>query len=128
MVLLSRHPIDHKASRTFQKFLWKDMPGALLPDDPDTAAPADWYSKDELNVLRLSSKSHWDVVVRCNGQRIHMLCAHPTPPVFDGPEDRNGRRNHDEIRFWSDYVRPWRGRYIRDDKAAAAACASERSS
>jgi hypothetical protein len=24
-----------------------------------------------------------------------------TPPVFDGPEDRNGRRNHDEVAFWS---------------------------
>ena len=30
--------------------------------------------------------------------------SHPTPPAFDGPEDRNGRRNHDEIRFWSDYL------------------------
>ena len=28
----------------------------------------------------------------------------PTPPAFDGEEDRNGRRNHDEIRFWVDYV------------------------
>ena len=25
---------------------------------------------------------------------------HGTPPVFDGPEDRNGRRNADEVRFW----------------------------
>jgi endonuclease/exonuclease/phosphatase family metal-dependent hydrolase len=24
--------------------------------------------------------------------------------VFDGPEDRNGKRNHDEVRFWVDYV------------------------
>jgi hypothetical protein len=24
--------------------------------------------------------------------------------VFDGPEDRNGKRNFDEIRFWADYV------------------------
>ena len=23
-----------------------------------------------------------------------------SPPVFDGPEDRNGRRNHDEAAFW----------------------------
>ena len=29
---------------------------------------------------------------------------HPTPPVFDGPDDHNGTRNHDEIRFWSDYI------------------------
>ena len=37
---------------------------------------------------------------------IHFLVSHPTPPVFDGPEDRNGTRNHDEIRFWADYIRP----------------------
>jgi hypothetical protein len=50
-----------------------------------------------------------------HGQRVHFLVSHPTPPVFDGPEDRNGRRNHDEIRFWSDYVTPGAGRYIYDD-------------
>jgi hypothetical protein len=36
--------------------------------------------------------------------------------VFDGPEDRNGLRNADEIRFWADYVTPGRGRYIYDDR------------
>jgi hypothetical protein len=30
------------------------MPGALLPDDPSTDAPADWYSQEELDVFRLS--------------------------------------------------------------------------
>jgi hypothetical protein len=35
--------------------------------------------------------------------------------VFDGPEDRNGTRNHDEIRFWADYISPSRSRYIYDD-------------
>jgi hypothetical protein len=35
--------------------------------------------------------------------------------VFDGPEDRNGTRNHDEIRFWADYVHPGRSSYIYDD-------------
>ena len=35
--------------------------GARLPDDPATPAPADWYSPAELNVFRLSSKSHWDL-------------------------------------------------------------------
>jgi hypothetical protein len=25
---------------------------------------------------------------------------HATPPVFDGPEDRNGRRGHDETAMW----------------------------
>lgn len=116
MVLLSKHRIDGARSRTFQNFLWKDMPGARLPDDAATSAPRDWFTKQELDVVRLSSKSHWDVVVHVEGLRVHCLCAHPTPPVFDGPEDRNGTRNHDELRFWSDYVLPWSSRYIRDDK------------
>ena len=60
--------------------------------------------------FRLSSKSHWDVPIKVNGEIVHVLAAHPTPPVFDGPEDRNGLRNHDEIRFWDDYVTPGAGR------------------
>ena len=116
MVVLSRFPIATQDVRTFRSFLWKDMPGALLPDDPATVAAADWYSNSELELLRLSSKSHWDVPIRAGGEVIHVLVAHPTPPGFDGPEDRNGRRNHDEIRFWADYVRGDTGAgYIYDD-------------
>jgi 3-phytase len=58
MAVFSRLPIDRRHARTFQHFRWKDMPGALLPDDPATPAPQDWYSPDELDVFRLSSKSH----------------------------------------------------------------------
>ena len=118
MAVYSRHPILEDEIRTFQLFLWKDMPGALLPDDPATPAPADWYSEEELEVFRLSSKSHWDVPVSVNGSVVHVLASHPTPPVFDGPEDRNGTRNFDEIRFWADYVGPGRARgaYIYDDE------------
>ncbi len=115
MAVLSRYPIDHGNVRTFQNFLWKDMPGALLPDDPNTPEPADWYSPEELAVFRLSSKSHWDIPIVVRGRTVHLLASHPTPPVFDGPEDRNGRRNHDEIRFWADYVMPSRNSYIYDD-------------
>ena len=116
MVVYSRYPIEAKQARTFQNFLWQDMPGALLPDDPATPAPADWYSPDELDVFRLSSKSHWDLPVRIDDEVVHLLASHPTPPVFDGPEDRNGTRNFDEIRFWADYVTGGRtSRYIYDD-------------
>jgi len=116
MLVLSQHPIDTAGVRTFQHFLWKDMPGALLPDDPATAAPADWYSPEELDVFRLSSKSHWDVPVLIGDKTVHFLVSHPTPPVFDGPEDRNGTRNFDEIRFWADYITPGTtSRYIYDD-------------
>jgi hypothetical protein len=117
MAVYSRYPIDYEGIRTFQTFLWKDMPGARLPDDPATPAAADWYSPAELAVFRLSSKSHWDVPVQIGGKVVHFLVSHPTPPVFDGPEDRNGTRNFDEIRFWADYISPGnRSRYIYDDK------------
>ena len=119
MAVYSRYPIDSTGIRTFQRFLWKDMPGALLPDDPTTAAPADWYSPAELNVFRLSSKSHWDLPIVIGKKVVHFLASHPTPPVFDGPEDRNGRRNFDEIRFWADYISPGKSRYIYDDAGSA---------
>jgi len=122
MVVYSKYPILHDRVRTFQLFRWKDMPGALLPDDPRTSAPADWYSPDELNVFRLSSKSHWDIPIAIRGKTVHFLVSHPTPPVFDDPPafpagvDFNGRRNHDEIRLWADYISAGsRARYIYDD-------------
>jgi len=119
MVVYSMFPIDFAAVRTFQLFLWKDMPEALLPDDPAFPGPADWYSPDELDVFRLSSKSHWDIPIVIPGddepKTVHFLVSHPTPPVFDGPEDRNGTRNADEIRFWADYIIPSRSGYIYDD-------------
>jgi hypothetical protein len=116
MAVLSMYPIDYESIRTFQFFLWKDMPGALLPNDPAIPGPADWYSAEELAVFRLSSKNHADVPIEIGGRTVHFLVSHPTPPVFDGAEDRNGTRNNDEIRFWADYVVPGaRSSYIYDD-------------
>jgi endonuclease/exonuclease/phosphatase family metal-dependent hydrolase len=109
MVVYSRHPIDHARVRSFQRLRWAELPGALLPPD--------WYSAEALAILRLSSKSHWDLPLRvARGRRIHLLASHPTPPAFDGPEDRNGRRNHDEIRLWADYLTPARSGWIIDDQ------------
>ena len=110
MVVLSKHEIVLEDVRTFQAFLWRDMPGARLPVAPDGNP---YYSDEVLEVLRLSSKSHWDIPVRIGGNVVHFLVCHPTPPVFDGPEDRNGARNADEIRFWSDYIAG--AAYIYDD-------------
>ncbi|MDA3628667.1 endonuclease/exonuclease/phosphatase family protein [Saccharopolyspora sp. WRP15-2] len=114
MVVLSKYPIG--PARTFQQFRWADMPGARLPDDPATPEPADWFSPEELEQVRLSSKSHWDLPIDVDGRTVHFLTSHPTPPAFDGPEKRNVLRNQDEIRFWADYVTPKRGDYIYDDQ------------
>ena len=96
MALFANVPVDYRQARTFQKFLWQDLPGNHLPRD--------FYGEENATVLRLSSKSHWDVPVTVAGRRLHLLISHPTPPVFDGEEDRNGRRNFDEIKFWVHYL------------------------
>jgi len=114
MAVFSQFPIDYPNARTFQHFLWKDMPFAKLPVDPDTGES--WYDEGDLEVFRLSSKSHWDVPVKIGSRYVHFLTSHPTPPVFDGPEDRNGTRNYDEIRFWADYISPVLKNYIYDDQ------------
>ena len=108
MAVYSKYPIDEAATRTFQNFLWKDMPGNRMPPG--------WYSAEEQAVLPVSSKSHWDLPIRIGRRTVHFLTSHPTPPVFDGAEDRNGRRNFDEIRLWADYVTPGAGSYLYDDQ------------
>ena len=94
--ILSRYPIDYERIRTFRLLRWKDL--------PDASIPGDWYSPAALEVLRLSSKNHVDVPILIGDRVVHLLASHPTPPTFDGPEDRNGARNADEIRFWSLYL------------------------
>ncbi|MDP5053064.1 MAG: endonuclease/exonuclease/phosphatase family protein [Congregibacter sp.] len=126
MVLLSRYPIDFAAIRSFQLFKWKDMPDNLMAN-MRTQYNELWYPEAVQAQLRLSSKSHWDIPVRINGNIVHVLASHPTPPVFDGPEDRNGRRNHDEIRFWADYISAGdQAAYIYDDQGKSGGLSDER--
>jgi endonuclease/exonuclease/phosphatase family metal-dependent hydrolase len=113
MMVLSRFPL--KLERSFRYFKWKDMPNAQVPRNPDGSA---WYPDEIYAELRLSSKNHWDINVTIDDHSVHFLVSHPTPPVFDGPEDHNGARNHDEIRLWADYIDPTRSAYIYDDRGA----------
>lgn len=101
MAVFSKYEILTDEIRTFQMFRWADMPDARRPLNPNGTP---YYPDSVWQNLRLSSKSHWDVPVRINGKTLHFLVSHPTPPVFDGPEDKNGTRNADEIRFWADYI------------------------
>ncbi|KGM57160.1 endonuclease [Lysobacter arseniciresistens ZS79] len=114
MLVLSRFPIDAEQVRTFQQLRWSAMPGARQPRDPATGQP--WYPPAVWQQLRLSSKSHWDVPVQTPMGTVHLLAAHPTPPVFDGPENRNGLRNHDEIRLWAEYITPRPAPWLCDDR------------
>ncbi|SDX86213.1 endonuclease/exonuclease/phosphatase family protein [Citreimonas salinaria] len=86
--ILSRHPLrmaaDHSA------VLWKDVPdSAIGADDP---AP---------DIQRLASTAFWAIAVDAPTGALTLLTVGATPPVFDGPEDRNGRRNRDEVLFWT---------------------------
>jgi len=112
MLVLSRYPIDSGRSRSFRDFRWSSLPGASRPINPDGSP---FYPDETWHELRLSSKSHWDLAINIDGQDLHLLAHHPTPPVFDGPEDRNGLRNFDEIRFWLDYTQPGSAEHIVDD-------------
>jgi hypothetical protein len=117
MALVSRLPLDVEGARTFRDFLWRDLPGASLPEHPDGSP---FPSEAAQAAMRLSSRSHWDVPVTLpEGGRLHLLAAYPTPPVFDGPEGRNLRRNHDEIAFWHLYLDGWAPRDDRGREAAA---------
>jgi len=122
MVLLSRYPIDVKNIRTFKTFKWTDMPNALRPVNPCTG---EFFYRDEIwQQFPLSSKSHWDVPVHIDNEVVHVLASHPTPPVFDGPELRNRCRNHDEVRFWGDYISSGTADYIYDDNGVYGGLAS----
>jgi hypothetical protein len=90
MAVLSRLPLAPGA-RDFSGFLWRDLPGggaAVLA--PDARA-----------VQRLHASGAWEVPVALPGGAVlRVLAFHATPPLFDGGDGRNLRRNADEAAFW----------------------------
>ncbi|MEM6994151.1 MAG: endonuclease/exonuclease/phosphatase family protein [Myxococcota bacterium] len=101
MLVLSRYPLALR--RCWGELLWRDT-AAPMPDDSASPAPADWYGPEAKQRLPLSSKNHCDITVTAPGGPLQLLISHPTPPVFDGSEDRNGLRNAAEIGVWSDWL------------------------
>lgn len=89
MAILSRLPLGD-AGRDFSAFLWADLPGNLMPDtDP---------ARD---IQRLHTTGAYEIPLQLpDGRTLQLLAFYASPPAFDGPEDRNGRRNHDEAAFW----------------------------
>lgn len=116
MLILSRFPLDEGAARTFQTFSWSRMPGALQPTTGDGRA---YYPVETWQALRLSSKNHLDLPIDLGTRTVHLLASHPTPPVFDGPEDRNGMRNHDELALWRHYLTEPGPGWLIDDQGRA---------
>ncbi len=100
MAILSRYPIQLAKVQDFSSLLWKDIPGTLQPETGKTQG----HSSKALDIQRLSYVAHWVVPIKVQSKTLTLLAFHASPPVFDGPEDRNGRRNHDELRFWQLYM------------------------
>ena len=97
MAILSRFPIRREGLRDFTPLRWADLPGALRPE---TAEGTPFPTAQAWEIRRLSSSGHWVVPIDTPQGALTILAFHAGPPVFDGPEDANGRRNHDEIVFW----------------------------
>lgn len=104
MVLLSRFPIRSATDHSRQ--LWADWDGA----DP-TEIRAAWGEGGAH--LRLASTGQWLVTLDLpSGQGLTLLAFHATPSVFDGPEDRNGLRNRDELRFLAEAIEGINGHFV----------------
>ena len=97
MAVLSRYPLSLEAD--LSALLWRDLPGASRTgaDGSDLLAGAH-------EGLRLSTTSHWAVRIDAPEGPVTLLTHHATPPVFDGPEDRNGRRAADELAVWAVFL------------------------
>ncbi|WP_439105377.1 endonuclease/exonuclease/phosphatase family protein [Celeribacter marinus] len=96
LALLSKMPIVTDDVRTFTDLLWADAPQSRFPYD--------YFTPDESKLHPLSSNGHWVVPIRWGDTRLDLLAFKAATPVFDGPEDRNGRRNADEIALWRHYL------------------------
>lgn len=105
LAVLSRFPIDTEGLRSFNDILWRDLPDALVTE-----------ADIGLDVQRLSSGGHWIVPVILpdtgTGAFVSLLIGHAGPPVFDGLEDRNGRRNRDELRLWAQIINDETGPFV----------------
>lgn len=99
LAVLSRFPIDEPRVRDFTALPWSALPDALLPHWPDGGL----FPDPQVAMTRpLSSSAHWVVPIQHPDiGKITVLTYRAGPPVFDGPEDANGRRNHDETRLWT---------------------------
>ncbi|MFC3182918.1 endonuclease/exonuclease/phosphatase family protein [Cypionkella sinensis] len=88
MAVLSRLPIETDNIRDFSSFPWAELPGNLMPPDTPPGQP-------------LSTTGAYEVPITLpDGTSLRLLAYYASPPIFDGADDRNGRRNHDETAFW----------------------------
>lgn len=105
MIIFSKEPLDTENARTFQEFLWKDLPGSSLEEGDFTQA--------EESILRLASTSLWDVPVLVDGSPVHIVASATAAPAE--PSTADVARSEDMAELISDYVasEAW---YLYDDE------------
>jgi hypothetical protein len=85
LALLSRVPLG--PAEDLSAILWADRSeaaGQVLPQGAQAVVP-------------LASVAQWVVPAEARGRRLTLVTLAASTPVFDGPEDRNGLRNRDEL-------------------------------
>ncbi|MDJ1018287.1 MAG: endonuclease/exonuclease/phosphatase family protein [Paracoccaceae bacterium] len=92
LAVISKHPLGGSRFDDFSTLRWTELADNLALADVEQGQ-------------RLSTTAHWALSVSAPGAgEVDLLIWHAAPPVFDGPDDRNGRRNHDEAAFWAWYL------------------------
>lgn len=101
MAILSRLPIDRDEVVNMSGALWRDVAGATMPMIDGEPFP----NQRVQDIQRLPTSGHWVVpIMPMDADLFHVLVWSATPPVFDGPEDRNGLRNRDELLVWENLL------------------------
>ncbi len=95
MLLLSKLRLGEV--RDHSDVLWADVANANPPRRSDGQLfPSDAAFARQ----RLAYVAHWQIpVLLPRSPPLTLTALHATPPVFDGPEDQNGRRNADELGY-----------------------------
>lgn len=109
MAVFSTYPIAENEVRTFQDFLWQDMPGNSIPEDE--------FSKLEQSVIPLPSTSLWDIPLEVPGEtgHVHVVATDLNSPP--GPTSPDVARSEDQRRMVAEFVSgaSW---YLYDDEGA----------
>lgn len=106
-VIFSKYPILQDEARTFQNFLWDDL--------PENSMPEDLFTDLESSALRLNETSFWDVPIDVDGGQVHILAA----AMSSEQEQDDISRGEDIRRVIADYAagQAW---YLYDDEGETA--------
>lgn len=116
MIVFSQAPIDADEARTFQDFLWDDLPENSMSEE---------LSEVERAVLPLFGSTLWDLPVSIGEDTVHVIAAARTTFGF---VEADPALLHDQRRLIDDYLSedPADGAYIYDDEEDSGGLGSQR--